>query len=121
MIRRYVAELVSDSGMRANLAGLRGASNAQRQLLFSSDVADIVLSISATNGGTLLRGQIFPNTEEPADSLMIQLLQDSIEARMTLSDSAGRFEFANLAPGAYALVAVDTAHEVQTVAITVSA
>jgi hypothetical protein len=121
MIRRYVAELVSDSGVRANQAGLRGASDAPRQLLFSSDVADIVLSMSATNGATLLHGQIFPNTEEPADRLLIQLFQDSIEVRMTVTDGTGHFEFANLPPGAYALVAVGNALEVQTAAITISA
>lgn len=119
MIHRYIAEMVADSGVGLNPAGLRGASDeaAPRQLLFSSDVADIVLNLSIAGGATTLHGQVFPNIDEPAEKMLIQLLQDSIETRMTVSDHTGRFEFVGLPSGAYALVAVGKALEVQTTAI----
>ncbi len=120
-IRRYIAELVTDSRARLDPAGLRGMDDvaAPRQLLFASDVIDIALNISATRGGTTLRGQVFPNIDEPADRMLVQLLQDSLEVHMTVTDSMGQFEFVDLPSGVYDLVALGKSLEVQTTAISV--
>ena len=118
-MHRYFAALTTDSRSAVNLAGVRGGdSDAPRQLLFSTEVADITLNLKVTAGNAELRGQVFPNLDSSPDGLVIQLLRDSHEAEITTTSETGQFAFARLQPGVYEIVAVGDEFEVHTAAIT---
>jgi hypothetical protein len=122
LLRRYVAALTSDSRLQLGTTGLRGRDDAApRQLLFSAEVADIVLNLNTKAGKADLRGQIFPNTDTPPGNLAVQLLRDSVEAALTTTTETGVFVFANLSPGEYEVVAVGDAFEVHTAPIALDA
>ena len=122
LLRRYVAALTSDSRLQVGMAGLRGRDgDAPCQLLFSAEVADIVLNLSAKAGKADLRGQVFPNTATPPGNLAVQLLRDSVEVALTTTTGTGIFTFTNVSPGAYEVVAVGDAFEVHTAPIALDA
>lgn len=107
-LRTLIATLTADNWQRPALAGARHASLSRepRQLIYSSDLADIALNAHIPTGSQRvdLDGQIFPlDDSDPAD-FVIQLLQDGIERGLLISDDLGKFSLTGLPPGHYALV-----------------
>lgn len=102
------ALLISDSWQRLSLAGVRNATlhTAPRQLIYSSELADVALNVQAQRGSQRidLDGQIFPLDEAEPASFVVQLLRDGVELRLTASDAAGKFSLASLPPDQYHLI-----------------
>ncbi|HNS00950.1 MAG TPA: hypothetical protein PKM78_01035 [Anaerolineae bacterium] len=108
IVQTLSALLSSDSWQRLSLAGVRHVtlSTAPRQLIYSSDAADVALNIRAQRDGQGidLEGQIFPLDETDPAAFVVQLLQEGIERRLTASDAGGKFSLAGLPAGQYELV-----------------
>lgn len=108
ILQTLSAMLTSDSWQRLSLAGVRNVTlhTAPRQLIYSSDVADVALNVHAQSGSQQidLSGQIFPLDDSEPAGFVVQLLQDGIELRLTASDAAGKFSLAGLPLGQYDLV-----------------
>lgn len=107
VLPRIVASLSFDSGLDLAAAGTRTAgAQEERQLAFTTDVAEVVLDVMPRPGGKSLDlgGQIFPSGEESPDNFTIQLLRDGTEKGMTASDELGEFAFEDVPYGEYELV-----------------
>lgn len=103
-----VAKLATDTQSLDERAGVRGAS-ALRELFYSGDQMQVVLSIKQNDLGRLntLRGQIYLN--QPSDptakkspegiALSVQCLRG--DTYLAIADTVGRFRLSNLDSGAY--------------------
>ncbi len=107
-LRRLMASLTFDSGLSTAMAGVRGAAvrGARRQLVYSTDIADVVLNITLRDRGDNLNveGQILPNDGLEFDSFGIRLMRAAAEVRAASTDDLGEFSFRDLPPGAYELL-----------------
>src|SRR5687768_17744773 len=108
LIQRWVAALSFDSRLSGATAGLRSAAaeGQARQLIFSTDAAEVVFNIQPDRAGQVVSvlGQIFPTGEPIVAPLSVQLLSQGTEAAITATDYLGEFMFSGLAPGTYAVV-----------------
>ena len=124
IIQRLVATLTSGSGERPALAGIRGgnATDAGRQLVYATDLADVILNIRARpqdrqidlSGQVLPFGDSLTSTQAP---LTVQVLQREAEYGITATNGLGEFAFEAIAPGDYTLIISDSAHEIEIAAI----
>lgn len=106
LLKRLLATLSFDSGMQPAF-GVRsaGAAEAQRQFIYSTDLADVALNAQPRPGGKLgLLGQVMPEGEENPEEFTVQLLRGGVEARLTSADDLGEFAFEELEPGAYEMI-----------------
>jgi hypothetical protein len=122
LLQQWVAALTFDSFFQPNLAGMRSASmDAPRQLIYSSDVADVVLNIQWREGASnaTLFGQVLPLGDLAPEEFAVQLVTEADarntgaaemgttemrEAGITMASATGEFAFAAVAPGNYQLV-----------------
>jgi hypothetical protein len=127
-IQRLVATLASSGSSRPALAGARGgstgsgASSNSRQLVYATDLADVVLNIRPRphNKQFDLSGQVLPMGEALASSpvpLTVQVLQREAEFGITATNALGEFDFAALPAGAYDLVISDSQYEIEVNAV----
>lgn len=117
LLQRLTAALTADSWQRLSLAGVRNVTlrTDPRQLIFSSDLADVALNIHVERGGQdiALDGQIFPLNDVDPAGFVVQLLQGGIERRLTTSDAAGKFSLTELPAGEYELVIAGDQAEIE--------
>lgn len=108
LLQRLMASLSFDSGLQTAAAGARtaGAEEEQRQLAFSTEIAEIVLDITPRAGGRNLdlSGQIFASGEEVSDGFTVRLLRGESEVDITTSNELGEFTFEDIPYGGYELV-----------------
>ncbi len=108
LLQRLIATLTFDSTMQP-APGLRAAraQDAQRQLVYSTDAADIALIVRprARDGLLDLHGQILPIDSADTGIFGVQLLQGSSEVAMTATNSLGEFTFEAVSPGVYEVLA----------------
>jgi hypothetical protein len=104
LVERLVARLSFDGGAQPAL-GVRsaGEGGGQRQLVYSTDAADITLSVRPRprNGRLDLEGQVFPSGDADPATFSVQLLSGTTEVGMTTADELGEFAFEAVPPGAY--------------------
>jgi hypothetical protein len=116
LFRRWLAALTYDSRTQLVTTGLRSATDdkQQRQIIYSTEAAEIALTIHSAipEKKFHLTGQIFPMTDDPSTEFSIQLLRDTSEVALTLSDDLGEFTFADLPAGKYDIVASTGQYEV---------
>jgi hypothetical protein len=114
--QRWLATLTFDSQARLGTAGLRSASveGLQRQLIYSTEVAEVVLNLQPHPQGQRLNlsGQVFPITDTPPNAFSLQLLQNTSEVGLAASDDLGEFAFEAIPMGDYELVISAAAFEV---------
>lgn len=106
IMRRVLAALSFDSGMQPAL-GVRsaGCSEAQRQFIYSTDLADIALNLQPRPGGKLdLLGQILADGDEDPEGFTVQLLRKGVEAGIADADDLGEFAFEEIEPGRYEII-----------------
>lgn len=108
-LRRLLATLAFDGGLRATTAGARSASinGAERQLVYTTDVADIALNVRPRRGeeGLDLEGQVLPGAgEADPGSFSVRLLRETTEVQSTGTDDLGEFAFEGIPPGAYEML-----------------
>jgi len=108
LLRTLIASLTADNWQRPALAGARNVSlrSEPRQLIYSSDLADVALNAHIPTGSqqVSLDGQIFLLDESDPADFMVQLLQNGLERSFVLADALGKFSFTGLAPGQYDLL-----------------
>lgn len=106
-LRRIVATL-SFGGGQQPLAGVRSAASqeAQGQLIYSTEVADIALNYTRhpRSGRLDLDGQVFPNDDSEPDTFAVRILSGTEEVGATATDELGEFAFEGLAPGEYQIL-----------------
>jgi hypothetical protein len=107
-LQRFVAALTFDSRGQPAVAGLRttSAQASVRQLIYTTDIADIALNIQPRLHDEHLdiNGQIFPNRDTVSDTFSVQLLHDATEVGLTTSDNLGEFTFEAIQTGVYQLL-----------------
>jgi hypothetical protein len=115
LFQRVLASLTFDSGMQPAF-GVRSARAAevQRQYVYSTELADIALSLQPRPGGKIdLLGQVLPEGEEEPDEFTVQLLRSGVEAAETISaDDLGEFAFEELEPGTYEMILATERYEI---------
>jgi hypothetical protein len=108
LLQRLVATLTFDSTMQP-APGLRAAhaQEAQRQLVYSTDNADVALIVRprARDGLLDLHGQILPVDSDDTGIFGVQLLQGSSEVGTTATNNLGEFTFEAVPPGMYEVLA----------------
>ena len=106
-LKRIAATLTFGGGMQP-LAGVRSAASreAQGQLIYSTEVADIALNYRRRpqNGKLDLDGQVFPNDDSEPDAFGVQILSGTEEVGTTATDELGEFAFEGIAPGEYQIL-----------------
>ncbi len=110
------ATLTFDSGSQLALAGVRSAAQmTERQLIYNTTFADIVLNIQPhpPEATIDLYGQIFPLDEAEEQIFAVQLLSPQQEEVATsAADELGEFRFASLTAGRYQLLVSSDAVEI---------
>jgi hypothetical protein len=108
VLQRLSAALASDNWQKLSLAGVRNVTlhTAPRQLIYTSDLADVALNLRLDAGGQQidLAGQVFPLDDSDPAGFVVQLLQDDVERGLVACDAIGKFSLVGLPAGAYALV-----------------
>jgi hypothetical protein len=106
-LERLVATLTVDSGQQLALGWRATTPNLQRQLAYSSDAADVAISVRPrlTDGLLDIRGRIFPVIGAYPGAYGVQLLEGSSEVVATATDDFGKFAFEAVSPGVYEIVA----------------
>lgn len=114
LFQRLIASLTLDSGSQLVTAGLRSvdAQSSQRQLVYSTEIADVALNVQARlyDKHLDITGQVFPRGQAATIALprnrafSIQLLRDAAEFGLTTTDELGEFAFEAIPPGAYEIV-----------------
>jgi hypothetical protein len=108
LLQRLVATLTFDSTMQP-APGLRAAraQESQRQLVYSTDAADVAMIVRPrTRDGLLdLHGQILPVDSADIGIFGVQLLQGSSEVGTTATNNLGEFTFESVPPGVYEVLA----------------
>ena len=110
-LEHLVATLTFDSFLQP-AAGLRavGVPESQRQLVYSTDAADVAMIVRARarDGLVDIYGQILPVDETDTATFGVQLLEGSSEVATTATNDLGEFSFEAVPPGVYeALVGSD--------------
>jgi hypothetical protein len=107
-LQSLIAALTGDTWQRPALAGVRNVSlrSEPRQLIYSSDLADVALNAHMQAGGAQidLDGQIFPLDDGDPSDIIVQLLQDGVERGLAFCDDLGKFSLNGLPPGQYDLL-----------------
>ncbi len=115
-LERLVATLTFDSNLQP-ASGLRAASvsESQRQLVYSTDAADIAIIVRPrTRDGLLdVYGQILPSDATVSGVFGVQLLQGASEVATTATNELGEFTFEAVSPGVYEVLAGSDRVEIQ--------
>jgi hypothetical protein len=108
ILQRLVATLTFDSDAQPAVAGIRSATTSGRddQLIYSTSIADVALNIQpGTQDKQIdLSGQVFPVDDAVDDRFVVQLLQETAEVDITITDDLGEFVFKALEPDVYDIV-----------------
>ncbi len=120
LLQRLVSRLTFDSTLQP-APGLRAAraQEAQRQLVYSTDAADVAMIIRprARDGLLDLFGQILPLESADSDIFGVQLLEGSSEVATTATNDLGEFTFEAVPPGVYEVLAGSDRAEIRIPAV----
>jgi hypothetical protein len=112
---RLIAVLTFDSNQQTAVPGVRSAAlqSAERQLIYSTDMADIALNIQPGPSPEQLQlfGQLFP-LNETQEICSVQLSHDDDEQYLTTTDDLGEFNFPEINPGTYELIISNAQFEI---------
>lgn len=115
-LQRLVATLTFDSNLRPAF-GVRaaGVSESQRQLVYSTDAADVAIIVRPRPRDGLLDvyGQILPVDGTDSGIFGVQLLKDASEVATTATNDLGEFTFEAVPPGVYEALAASDRVEIQ--------
>ncbi len=108
-LRRLVASLTFDSGLETATAGVRGPAmrGSRRQLVYTTDVADIVLDVLTSNARVEtvdVGGQVLPHDDEEPGSFHVRLLDGASEVVVAATDEIGEFSFGAVPSGTYEIL-----------------
>ena len=123
LLRRVVATLSFEGGMQPAF-GMRSArtGEAQGQLVYSTDVAEIALNVHPRPGGRVdLDGQLFPSGDAEPGGFVVQLLSGGSDVGITTTDELGEFGFESIAQGEYEILVSNDEVEIQLSPVELSA
>ncbi len=116
LLKRLVATLTFDSDLRPAVGLRAGAiSESQRQLVYSTDAADVAIIVRprARDGLVDVYGQILPVDSIDSGVFGVQLLKDASEVATTATNDLGEFTFEAVPPGVYEALAASDRVEIQ--------
>jgi hypothetical protein len=115
-LERMIATLRFDSNLQP-ASGLRaaGISESQRQLVYSTDAADVAIIVRPRTCDGLLDvyGQILPSDPTDSGVFGVQLLRGASEVATTATNDLGEFKFEAVSPGVYEVLAGSDRVEIQ--------
>jgi hypothetical protein len=107
IVQRLVASLTFDGFANSAVAGARGGSATDRQLLFGTDIADVAFHVLPGHAGTMvLDGQVLLVDEEAetdADVALISIDGDGFALATVRTDEVGQFRIEGVTAGSYRL------------------
>ena len=105
-LQRLVATLTFDSGLQPALGWRATTPGSQRQLAYSTDVADVTISVQPRPRDGLLdiKGEILPVESTESGAFGVQLLAGSSEVATTATNDFREFTFEAVSPGVYEIV-----------------
>ncbi len=104
LFRKLVAALSFDSGLQLGLAGARTmAFPDTRQLIYSTEVADVSLNVQVEEDRLRIDGQLLPVVDVALDQFRARLQKGELFAEEVKVDELGHFAFAAVVPGTYQL------------------
>ena len=116
LLERLVATLTFDSRLQP-ATGLRAAGKveSQRQLVYSTDAADVAVIVRPRPRDELLDldGQILPVNSTDSGPFGVQLLDGSSEVATTATNDLGEFTFKAVPSGVYEMLASNDRVEIQ--------
>jgi hypothetical protein len=116
LLERLVATLTFDSSLQP-APGLRAAGivESQRQLVYSTDAADVAMIVRPRPRDELLDldGQILPVNSTDSGAFGVQLLDGSSEVATTATNDLGEFTFKAVPSGVYEMLASNDRVEIQ--------
>ncbi len=116
LLQRLVATLTFDSTLRPAL-GMRAAAapEAQRQLVYATDAADVAMHVRPRPHDGLfdLNGQIFPVSSADSGTFGVQLLEGVSEVATTATNDLGEFTLEAVSPGVYEVLASNERVEIR--------
>lgn len=105
------AQLTFDSRTQALAAGVRSSSTTSCRLLFAAEEAEIELMVEHAQGRRRLMGEVVDGEGVPLTAALVELaLHDGSAHYEAETDEYGRFQFADLVPGDFALVITPSDH-----------
>lgn len=112
-LERLVAGLTFDSGLQPAF-GVRSAGARERQMIYSTDLADVALNVQPRAGGNLdILGQLLPIGDDAPEDFAVQLLRaDGTQAGIAPTDALGEFAIEDVVPGEYGVVLGDDRVEI---------
>jgi hypothetical protein len=115
-LKRLVATLTFDSNLQP-APGLRavGVPESRRQLVYSTDAADVAMTVRLrTRDGLLdVYGQILPVDSVDVGVFGVQLLEGPSEVATIATNDLGEFMFETVPPGVYEVLASSDRVEIQ--------
>ena len=112
--QRLLANLTFDSYAQRSLAAARAAvESGTRQLLYTSNLADIALTIQPGQEPFTLSGQIFSPDLDNLATFVVELHQNEQTLTFTVANDLGEFNFNDLHDGVYTLVIGNDLGEMQ--------
>jgi hypothetical protein len=107
-LKRLIGTLTFDSNLQPAF-GLRaaGITESQRQLVYSTDAADVAIIVRprARDGLLDVYGQILPVESTESGIFGVQLLEGASEVATTATNDLGEFTFQAVPPGVYEALA----------------
>jgi hypothetical protein len=105
-LNRLVARLTFDSGLEPALGWRATSPELQRQLAYSTEAVDVVISVRPRPRDELLdiHGRIFSVNSTHPETFGVQLLVESSEIANTATNDPGEFTFEAVAPGVYEMI-----------------
>lgn len=90
-------------------------SESQRQLVYSTDAADVAIIVRPRprDGRLDVYGQILPVDGADSGIFGVQLLKDASEVATTATNDLGEFTFEAVPPGVYAALAASDRVEIE--------
>jgi hypothetical protein len=124
LLRKLIATLSFDSQVGSPLREFRAAASGHaagdpRQTIFSSEIADIVIStLPSTSGKLDVIGQILPEDASTQPDWCVQVLHNQVEIRMIQANAIGMFTIEAIPPGTYQFVLMTQQFEIETSLVT---
>jgi hypothetical protein len=105
-LQRLVATLTFDSGQQLALGWRAATPDLQRQFAYSTEAADVTISVQPRPRDGLLdiKGEILPVESTESGAFGVQLLAGSSEVATTATNDFHEFTFEAVPPGVYEIV-----------------
>jgi hypothetical protein len=106
LLKRLVATLTFDSGLRPALSWRVTAPKLQRRFAYSTEAADVTIDVRPRPHDELLdiQGRIFPVNSDYPGAFGVQLLAGSSEVATSATNDLGEFTFEAVSPGVYGMI-----------------